>query len=100
MLLLQGLWAEHLGAYEEVFQFPQSLECVKRVQELAAANWQRYVDDTSGHTQLVKLDCYWIVIEGRISICSLFQEFHAGRNELLKNHLTVGTRAGSVYENS
>jgi phospholipase D1/2 len=34
-----SLWAEHLGLLEDCFSKPQTLKCVKRVNELAENNW-------------------------------------------------------------
>ncbi|PKI74861.1 hypothetical protein CRG98_004633 [Punica granatum] len=42
-----SLWAEHLGMLEDEFQEPQSLECVKRVNEIAKQNWMAYVSEDS-----------------------------------------------------
>lgn len=48
-----SLWAEHLGAPEPIFDEPESLECVQRVNEMADKNWQQYVapdvTDMTGH---------------------------------------------------
>jgi len=40
--LRKGLWTEHLGRYEAVFDEPSSIDCVQRVKELALGNWTRY----------------------------------------------------------
>ncbi|GBG86053.1 hypothetical protein CBR_g40954 [Chara braunii] len=40
-----SLWAEHMGGVEEVFRHPSTPECLKRVQEIARANWQQYTAD-------------------------------------------------------
>lgn len=37
-----SLWAEHLGMVEKCFEEPETLECVKRVNEAAEDNWERY----------------------------------------------------------
>ncbi|GAA0143638.1 phospholipase [Lithospermum erythrorhizon] len=41
-----SLWAEHLGALEKCYEEPESLQCVKRVNEIADENWKRYVDES------------------------------------------------------
>ncbi|KAL3527259.1 hypothetical protein ACH5RR_011915 [Cinchona calisaya] len=43
-----SLWAEHLGLHKEVehYEEPQTLECVKRVNEVAGDNWKKYADET------------------------------------------------------
>eukprot|EP00997_Jenningsia_sp_PLL12_P000006 NODE_1000_length_1331_cov_36.914197_g826_i0.p2 GENE.NODE_1000_length_1331_cov_36.914197_g826_i0~~NODE_1000_length_1331_cov_36.914197_g826_i0.p2 ORF type:complete len:150 (-),score=28.66 NODE_1000_length_1331_cov_36.914197_g826_i0:15-464(-) len=37
-----SLWAEHTGLYDPVFSNPHTLECVKRVNEIAEKNWTDY----------------------------------------------------------
>lgn len=38
-----SLWAEHLGGVEDTFKDPESLECTKRVCEIAKQNWNQFV---------------------------------------------------------
>ncbi|CAM0902928.1 unnamed protein product [Alopecurus aequalis] len=38
-----SLWAEHLGTVEECFRQPQSMECVRLVNQMAEDNWVCYV---------------------------------------------------------
>ena len=38
-----SLWAEHLGGLESVFEEPESLECVQRVNYIADRNWEQYI---------------------------------------------------------
>lgn len=38
-----SLWAEHLETLDECFQEPSSLECIRRVNEIATNNWLAYV---------------------------------------------------------
>ena len=40
-----SLWAEHLGALEECFKNPESLECTRRVRELSEWNWKQFAAD-------------------------------------------------------
>ncbi|KAH6784592.1 phospholipase D delta [Perilla frutescens var. hirtella] len=40
-----SLWAEHLGMVENCFIEPEAVECVKRVNEVAEDNWQRYTSE-------------------------------------------------------
>ncbi|XP_068651775.1 phospholipase D delta-like [Aristolochia californica] len=40
-----SLWAEHLRSLEDSFSEPQSLLCVRRVNQLAEYNWKAYVSD-------------------------------------------------------
>ncbi|OVA05224.1 C2 calcium-dependent membrane targeting [Macleaya cordata] len=48
-----SLWAEHLGTLEDSFSEPQTIECVKRVNELAQNNWKSFVstknEEMKGH---------------------------------------------------
>ncbi|CAN0918889.1 Phospholipase D delta [Linum grandiflorum] len=37
-----SLWAEHLGGLEETYEDPESLECVRRVNNVAEENWKRF----------------------------------------------------------
>ncbi|XP_038723228.1 phospholipase D delta-like [Tripterygium wilfordii] len=39
-----SLWSEHLGSVDECFIEPESLKCVKTVNEIAEENWKRYAD--------------------------------------------------------
>nr|GLL45603.1 phospholipase D delta-like [Ipomoea trifida] len=38
-----SLWAEHLGELEPCFQKPNSIKCVRRVNEIARYNWKAFV---------------------------------------------------------
>ncbi|KAK1322123.1 Phospholipase D delta [Acorus calamus] len=37
-----SLWAEHLGKVDEIFKEPESLECVRLVNEMAEENWRKF----------------------------------------------------------
>lgn len=37
-----SLWSEHIGAVEECFEEPESLECVRRIRSLSEFNWRQY----------------------------------------------------------
>ncbi|XP_031400388.1 phospholipase D delta isoform X1 [Punica granatum] len=37
-----SLWAEHLGHIEDCFEEPKSLECVRKVNEMADSNWRDF----------------------------------------------------------
>lgn len=41
-----ALWYEHLRRVEDVFETPQSLQCMRRVNALAEQNWKRYADNS------------------------------------------------------
>ncbi|OEL37519.1 Phospholipase D beta 1 [Dichanthelium oligosanthes] len=38
-----SLWAEHIGAIEESFTRPESLECVRQVRHIGQKNWEQFV---------------------------------------------------------
>ncbi|XP_044954795.1 phospholipase D delta-like [Hordeum vulgare subsp. vulgare] len=40
-----SLWEEHLGRLDEVLKAPESPECVRRVNQVARENWERYTDE-------------------------------------------------------
>ncbi|KAJ9171308.1 hypothetical protein P3X46_014695 [Hevea brasiliensis] len=40
-----SLWAEHIGAIEDCFTKPSSLECVRRIRTLGEMNWRQYTAD-------------------------------------------------------
>lgn len=40
-----SLWAEHLGTLDNSFNEPETLECVKTVNEVAEDNWKRYTTE-------------------------------------------------------
>ncbi|XP_040987551.1 phospholipase D beta 1-like [Juglans microcarpa x Juglans regia] len=40
-----SLWAEHVGAIEECFKQPESLECVRQVRSMSERNWRQYAAD-------------------------------------------------------
>ncbi|KAK1262283.1 Phospholipase D delta [Acorus gramineus] len=37
-----SLWAEHLGKVDEIFKEPESLKCVRLVNEMSEENWRRF----------------------------------------------------------
>ncbi|KAG2681307.1 hypothetical protein I3760_11G138500 [Carya illinoinensis] len=42
---IMSLWAEHVGAIEECFKQPESLECVRQVRSMSKRNWRQYAAD-------------------------------------------------------
>ncbi|XP_062200373.1 phospholipase D gamma 1-like [Phragmites australis] len=40
-----SLWAEHIGAIEEDFNHPESLECMRRVRNIGEENWKQFIAD-------------------------------------------------------
>lgn len=46
-----SLWAEHLGILEECYKEAETLECVRRVNDVAENNWKRYTADDFSELQ-------------------------------------------------
>ncbi|KAI9107264.1 hypothetical protein K1719_021652 [Acacia pycnantha] len=44
-----SLWAEHLGSVKDTFDEPESLQCVRYVNNVARRNWAAYVSDDAGN---------------------------------------------------
>ncbi|GJN08610.1 hypothetical protein PR202_ga26549 [Eleusine coracana subsp. coracana] len=40
-----SLWAEHIGAVEESFTRPESLECMRQVWHIGEQNWEQFVSN-------------------------------------------------------
>ncbi|PKI79572.1 phospholipase D alpha 1-like isoform X2 [Punica granatum] len=40
--LRKALWHEHIGELHDIFDEPQSLECIRKVNEIASRNWDLY----------------------------------------------------------
>nr|GMC59838.1 phospholipase D delta-like [Ipomoea batatas] len=56
-----SLWEEHLGKVEGCFEEPNTLECVRRVNEIAQDNWKKFTDGSfttplQGHLLKYPLD--------------------------------------------
>ncbi|KAL9245596.1 hypothetical protein vseg_019227 [Gypsophila vaccaria] len=41
-----SLWAEHLGMLDERFDQPESIECVRKVNEIAEDNWKKFTAES------------------------------------------------------
>ncbi|XVF63609.1 hypothetical protein PTKIN_Ptkin09bG0100400 [Pterospermum kingtungense] len=41
-----SLWAEHMGKVDDLFKEPESLDCVKSVNNIAGENWKRFTDES------------------------------------------------------
>ena len=39
------LWEKHLGGLAEVLKAPESLKCMRLVNQVARENWERYTDE-------------------------------------------------------
>lgn len=40
-----SLWAEHVGVIEDCFTQPESIDCVRRVKQMAEMNWKQFAAD-------------------------------------------------------
>lgn len=40
-----SLWAEHIGTIMDCFKNPESLECVRYINDVAEDNWQRFTTE-------------------------------------------------------
>ena len=43
-----ALWYEHLRLHDDTFLQPQSIECVRKVNQIAQENWELYSGETLG----------------------------------------------------
>lgn len=41
-----SLWYEHMGMLDDVFQFPESVECVRKVNQIADKYWDLYASES------------------------------------------------------
>lgn len=85
-----SLWAEHLGGLEECFVKPDTVRCVRRVNELAEENWKTYVGsenkEMKGH-----LMRYPIHVErnGRVRALPGYENFPDVGGKVLGAHTTL-----------
>lgn len=42
-----NVWSEHLGGYYDEFEDPASIRCVRKIRELAAANFKQFAADNT-----------------------------------------------------
>ncbi|GAV80759.1 LOW QUALITY PROTEIN: C2 domain-containing protein/PLDc domain-containing protein/PLD_C domain-containing protein, partial [Cephalotus follicularis] len=67
-----GLWKEHLGVHEDsIFQHPESVSCVQRLNQLADINWKMYSSDTLDQDLPRHLLCYPIEVAKNGAITTL-----------------------------
>ncbi|KAF7842745.1 phospholipase D delta-like [Senna tora] len=71
-----SLWAEHLGSLEETLEEPQSLPCMRYVNNIARHNWGAYVSEETramwGHLMQYPVH---VSAEGRVSSLPDFESF-------------------------
>ncbi|KAF7803612.1 phospholipase D delta-like [Senna tora] len=71
-----SLWAEHLSGIEDSFKEPQSLECVRRVNEIAKSNWKAFVceegKELKGHLMQYPVE---VSKDGKVSALKDWEHF-------------------------
>lgn len=74
-----SLWQEHIGGLDDSFRYPESLQCMRKVNAIAERNWEFYADndntdwnDLPGHLLRYPVD---IARRGAITTLPGFQHF-------------------------
>jgi len=82
-----ALWFEHLGLLHDSFLFPESIECVRKVNQLADKYWDLYSSETFEHDLPGHLLRYPISISGDGEITELpgFEFFPDTKARVLGN---------------
>ncbi|CAM8989276.1 unnamed protein product [Rhodiola kirilowii] len=72
----KSLWAEHLGMLSETFEKPESLDCVRKVNEIALDNWKRFTDERFSALQghILKYPIH-VTSEGKVCPLPGFENF-------------------------
>ncbi|CAM8912190.1 unnamed protein product [Rhodiola kirilowii] len=72
----KSLWAEHLGMLSETFEKPESLNCVRKVNEIAVDNWKRFAGESfstlQGHLLKYPIE---VTAEGKVCPLSGYENF-------------------------
>ncbi|XP_052202969.1 phospholipase D delta-like isoform X2 [Diospyros lotus] len=63
-----SLWAEHLGRIDETFKEPESLNCVRSINDIAEDNWKRFTAEefTALNGHLLKYPVH-VDVNGKVS---------------------------------
>lgn len=71
-----SLWAEHLGSVEEILDEPESVKCVRYINNIAKHNWGAYVSE-EGRVMWGHLMQYPVQVsaDGRVSSLPDFEYF-------------------------
>lgn len=74
-----SLWQEHTGGTDDLFDHPENVQCVRRMNRIAERNWEHYVDnseqnwgDLPGHLLRYPVE---IARNGEITALPRFQHF-------------------------
>ncbi|KAM7256873.1 hypothetical protein ACFE04_012614 [Oxalis oulophora] len=82
-----SLWAEHLGMLHELFNEPESLDCVRMVNKVADENWTRYTDSEfkllQGH--LLKYPLH-VDVDGTVSSLPDHENFPDAGGKIIGAH--------------
>ncbi|KAF2306309.1 hypothetical protein GH714_016387 [Hevea brasiliensis] len=82
-----SLWAEHLGEVQGLFAEPESLECVKKVNNIAEANWKRYTDPNftllQGHLLRYPMQ---VDADGKVGLLPGYENFPDAGGKVLGAH--------------
>lgn len=66
-----ALWYEHLRRLDDVFETPQSLQCIRRVNALAEENWKSYADNSVVRDEAAHLLRYPVEISNSGDVTAL-----------------------------
>ncbi|KAF2312462.1 hypothetical protein GH714_034759 [Hevea brasiliensis] len=82
-----SLWAEHLGEVQGLFMEPESLECVKKINNIAEANWKRYTDPNftllQGHLLMYPVQ---VDVDGKVASLPGYENFPDAGGKVLGSH--------------
>ncbi|KAJ9172611.1 hypothetical protein P3X46_015828 [Hevea brasiliensis] len=82
-----SLWAEHLGEVQGLFMEPESLECVKKINNIAEANWKRYTDPNftllQGHLLMYPVQ---VDVDGKVAPLPGYENFPDAGGKVLGSH--------------
>ncbi|KAG9442844.1 hypothetical protein H6P81_018698 [Aristolochia fimbriata] len=85
-----SLWAEHLGKLDDLYKEPQSLECVRSVNQVAEDNWANFTSDeiTSLRGHLLK---YPVKVEadGKVGPLPAYENFPDVGGKIIGAHGTL-----------
>ncbi|CAI9117016.1 OLC1v1018324C1 [Oldenlandia corymbosa var. corymbosa] len=85
-----SLWAEHLGDLDESFMKPESLECVKHVNQIAKDNWEKFTAEEftplEGHLLRYPLE---IDADGKVNSLPGHENFPDVGGKILGAHTTL-----------
>lgn len=82
-----SLWAEHLGNLDAWFEEPESVECVRKVNEIAEDNWKSFTSENftilQGHLLKYPLQ---VDADGKVGPLSGYENFPDVGGKVLGAH--------------